>query len=236
MIVRILVLLWFLASPAASAYTGTPWTSTGTCKQHGVVSFTFDDGVSKNANHLLDILDREGIKAGFFIVGNTLYTEKRRVDLKNINDRGHLILNHTYSHPDLTRLTPPKLLSELSRTESLVLKITGSILPRLIRPPFGKMDSRTYSILTDWGYSIVLWNLDSKDWEYSRAKKALWDVYARMFKDADPKTRSFLILQHDRRLDSIELIPDIAKLARSRGFKIVSFEECFGLGFQTKIY
>ena len=226
-----MVLLSILVSPVASAYTGTPWASTGTCVQHGVVSFSFDDGVSKYNDYLLDILDREGIKAGFFIVGDTLYTKKRRAGLKKIHDRGHLLFNHSYSHPDLTRLSRKRLVSEITKTENLIKKHTGVTPYKLIRPPFGKINTKTHNRLKKLGYSIALWNLDSNDWDYTRSKEKLWDVYVRAFKHADPKKRSFIILQHDRRLDSIELIPDIARLAKSRGFKIGSFEECFGLDF-----
>jgi peptidoglycan/xylan/chitin deacetylase (PgdA/CDA1 family) len=226
-----MVLLSIIVSPVASAYTGTPWASTGTCVQHGVVSFSFDDGISKYNDYLLDILDREGIKAGFFIVGDTLYTKKRREGLTKIHERGHLVFNHTYSHPDLTRLSYSRLVSELTKTEDLIIKYTGSVPYKLIRPPFGKINTQTLNRLKKLGYSIALWNLDSNDWDYTRSKKELWDVYVNMFRGADPKKRSFIILQHDRRLDSIELIPDIARLAKARGFKIVSFEECFGLDF-----
>jgi peptidoglycan/xylan/chitin deacetylase (PgdA/CDA1 family) len=223
-LIVVLVISFFM-----SGFTGTPWAASGTCKQAGMVAFTFDDGVSNNYPYLLDVLDREEIKAGFFIVGNTLYSKKRRHLLAEAHNRGHMLLNHSWSHPDFTQISFPRLMREVIHTENLLAEASGGITYSFVRPPFGKINSKVYSRLKDMGFSIVLWNLDSRDWETQRSREELWAYYVGVFEKADPKKQSFLMLQHDRRIESIALIPDIARLARSKGFRVVSFAECFDI-------
>jgi len=211
-----------LVSFLVSGFTGAPWKQSGSCRKPGVVAFTFDDGVSANYPHLLDVLDRQKVKAGLFIVGDTLYSKTRRGYLARARRDGHLIMNHSWSHPDLTRMSYPELGREITSTQEAIASPF-----KYIRPPYGRINARVHSYIKRLGYTVVLWNLDLRDWDRARTVDDLRQTYTEAFQDADPMKSSFLILQHDARRESIDLVPDMVQKAKDRGFRVVSFAECF---------
>jgi len=219
-----LFVLSMLAS--ASAFSKTLWEASGSCTRPGQVVFTFDDGVSKNYPSLLDILDRESIRAGFFVVGSMAYSTRMRGMLADAHKRGHMIMNHSWSHKNLAKLNLHELMKEITDTENMIREVSG-VSHKVVRPPYGSIDARLHLRLQRMGYRVALWNLDSRDWDARISREQLLKVYADAFEKADPKKRSFVLLLHDSRLDSISLVPEIAGLARQRGFRIVPFDACF---------
>ncbi|WP_369681922.1 polysaccharide deacetylase family protein, partial [Alicyclobacillus macrosporangiidus] len=96
------------------------------------VALTFDDGPDGEwTPHIQEILDRYGIKATFFCVGMMIQYFPRVV--RNLVERGHVIGNHTWSHPHLPRLRPSQVRDELARTEDEIARVAG-VRPRLFRP------------------------------------------------------------------------------------------------------
>jgi peptidoglycan/xylan/chitin deacetylase (PgdA/CDA1 family) len=194
----------------------------------GLVTFTFDDGISKNTERLLEILDVESIKATFFIIGQTLAGPldcSGKKKLQAIHKAGHTIGNHTYSHPDITKIDLEELRAEIAGA-SAEIRATIDQPMKYFRPPYGAQNDATKKFITDMGFKIVLWNVDAQDWNVKRSMKDMMDYYKTEF--AHPEKHSYTVLQHDRRLASIELVPEIAKIARDRGFKIVSLDEYYG--------
>jgi peptidoglycan/xylan/chitin deacetylase (PgdA/CDA1 family) len=191
--------------------------------------FSFDDGVTENYKPLLDILEYEKVKATFFIIGSTFTNSNNFILLKNAYDKGHTIGNHTWNHYKLNRLTTEQIEREVISTQSGLDLILPKNYPKYIRPPFGSMDKKAYDKLREMGYTVVRWNMDAKDWNKRRSKEQLLKYYEKTFKIANPLQTSFISLQHDRRIESIEIIPDIIRMARTKGFKIVSLDECLGI-------
>lgn len=207
-----------------------------TCKKPGMLVLTFDDGISKNTNLLLDILDTEKVKATFFVIGETLKDSHKLATLKKVYERGHSIGNHTWSHPDLNRLDTKDIDREILDTQNGIDGMMKVKSTKYIRPPFGKIDSRVYAEIMDLGYTIVMWNLDFKDWNLKRSKKKMWAIYEKAISRANPSKDSFILVQHDRRIDSVWMVPDIIRLAREKGFKIVGLEECLsGVGGDSNL-
>lgn len=200
-------------------------TSVSTNKILGTISFTFDDGISKNMKTLLDILAKEDIKATFFLIGNTLGNNKSMELAKEAAKQGHILANHTWTHPQITKISDEEFIKELDRAEETLIKIRGDEGPKFFRPPYGAINKANNAILTARGYTSFLWNIDMQDWNLKRSKQDMLTDYERLFAKADPARSSFISLQHDRRLDSVELVPTIARLARDRGFKIVQLEK-----------
>jgi peptidoglycan/xylan/chitin deacetylase (PgdA/CDA1 family) len=197
----------------------------------GLVTFTFDDGISKNTERLLEILEAESIKATFFIIGQTLAgpldcSGKRK--LQAIHEAGHTIGNHTYFHPDITKISIEDLRAEIAGT-SAEIRATIDQPMKYFRPPYGAQNDATKKFITNMGFKIVLWNVDAQDWNVKNSKEHMLGYYREVFDKANPSKHSHIVLQHDRRLASIELVPEIAKIARGRGFKIVSLDEYYGV-------
>lgn len=190
------------------------------CSRPGLLALTFDDGVSRYYPELLDLLDKKRVKATFFVVGETLLSPMKRGFLQTTRERGHQIANHTFSHPDLLKLTDAQIESEVEETQNALLS------EKIIRPPFGNVDPRVYAKLTNMGYSVVIWNLDAADWNPHVSKERMWSIYAQALNRANPAKESFIVLMHDKRHATLELLPAVIDLARERGFKLVTLKEC----------
>lgn len=192
------------------------------CSRPGLLALTFDDGVSKYYPELLDILDTMRVKATFFVVGETLLSPMKRGFLQSAYDKGHLIANHTFNHPDLIRLTDIQIESEIKETQNALQPFSEKI----IRPPFGNVDQRVYDKIKSMGYSVVIWNLDAVDWNPQVSKAKMWKIYSHALERANPLRESFIVLMHDKRHATLELLPDVINLVRARGFKLVTLNEC----------
>lgn len=193
----------------------------------GQVTFTFDDGISKNTEKLIDVLGEENIKATFFIIGESLGGPldcPNKKKLQALHEAGHTIGNHTYSHPNITKIDTEALRAEIAGTSAEIRSAIDQPM-KYFRPPYGAQNASTKKFITDMGFKIVLWNVDAQDWDVKRSAKDMMDYYKTEF--TNPDKHSYIVLQHDRRLASVELVPEIAKIARDRGFKIVSLDEYY---------
>lgn len=190
----------------------------------GTIAFTFDDGITKNTPRLLDILEKEDIVGTFFIIGESLRIQKNFDIAVDAHRRGHILANHTWSHPNITKISGDELRRELDNCEFLLEKVRGKAGHKFFRPPYGAINKINAGILREKGYTPFLWNIDMNDWDLKRTKQQIHDDYVKLFSTANPLKQSFVSLQHDRRRDSVELVPEIAKLATDKGFKIVTLE------------
>ncbi|ANU27648.1 polysaccharide deacetylase [Planococcus versutus] len=130
-----------------------------------VVALTFDDGSDgTNINKILDILSANGVKATFFLTGSGAKNHPSWI--KNINNKGHQIGNHSYSHPDFTKISAAKIKSELATTESTIKDITKKTTKPIFRAPFGVSNSASLKAVGDAGYThTIQWNIDTVDWK-----------------------------------------------------------------------
>lgn len=125
------------------------------------VSLTFDDGPVATTERILDTLSTTSLKATFFIVGNQ--AQRRSKTLLRMTQEGHQIGNHSWSHPDLTKVSNATLEEEIKMTNDVIADSCGAF-PSLFRPPYGLINSRIVSTIARYNLSSVLWNLDSNDW------------------------------------------------------------------------
>ena len=125
-------------------------------------ALTFDDGPSPHTTpRLLDMLASYGIPATFFMVGRN--AEHHPELVRRIEAEGHEVANHSYSHPNLRKLSLERKRAEIASTDAILRSI--GVTPRFMRPPYGAYDEATENIARDLGLSIVLWSVDSKDWK-----------------------------------------------------------------------
>lgn len=127
-------------------------------------ALTFDDGPTRLVTiELLDTLDSFGAKGTFFLVGSR--AAKAPSIVSQILSRGHEIGNHSWSHINFRELPEGQFISELSKTHNCLYEITG-ISPTLLRPPYGVISQRQKELAQHrFGYSTVLWNIDTNDWK-----------------------------------------------------------------------
>jgi peptidoglycan/xylan/chitin deacetylase (PgdA/CDA1 family) len=128
----------------------------------GELALTFDDGPNPEwTPKLLDLLAEQRVKATFFLVGK--YAEAEPYLTRYIAESGHIIGNHSWSHPNLAFTGRKKIREELYRTKHTLEQITGSGV-RYFRPPFGGRRPFALHEARGLGMSPVLWNAMTDDW------------------------------------------------------------------------
>jgi len=156
------------------------------------VYLTFDDGPSPHTTpFLLEMLEADGIKASFFLIGRE--AEKYPDLVKAIHEGGHSIGNHTYSHLYMPGLSSRELEAEIERTNSIIEDITGE-KTRIFRPPFGHMDQRTAQVLTEREMHPVYWTQAPEDWAIPGAKRVVRRLQMRL------KPGSLIVLHEGQNL------------------------------------
>jgi peptidoglycan/xylan/chitin deacetylase (PgdA/CDA1 family) len=135
------------------------------------ILFTFDDGPKPGTtDRLLDILDRHRVKAVFFVCGWRLETDEEpmrsrsRAILLDAHRRGHVIGNHSVSHPNMANLSRERIEREVERTSDIIESVIGQ-RPHLFRPPYGSYSDDVQRHVQSKGYELSLWSIDSHDWQ-----------------------------------------------------------------------
>ena len=198
------------------------------CTKPGMFALTFDDGVTKSTPYILEVLEREQVKATFFVVGETLIERGRLPILAKIHEQGHSIGNHTWTHLNLNWLPDERIAQEVLATQDGIDLVTGGKQPRYLRPPFGEINQHTYDKLASLGFKVVLWTLDLKDWRATRTKQHLMTYYQSVMDKADPTKDSLILILHEKRV-TLESLSDIIRVARDKSFRFVSIEECLAV-------
>lgn len=138
-------------------------------RRAGEIALTFDDGPNPAwTPKLLDALAANGIKATFFMLGSRAQAQPSLV--RRIFDAGHLVGNHSWSHPNLAYTSAAKAREELVRTQDVLEQLTGTPV-RFFRPPFGARRPIVFDIAHDLGMSVVLWNAMTNDWSEPSADR-----------------------------------------------------------------
>jgi peptidoglycan/xylan/chitin deacetylase (PgdA/CDA1 family) len=126
------------------------------------VALTYDDGPGPDTPALLDLLAREEVKASFFLIGSQI--EKYPDTVRRIAAEGHLIGNHTYSHPNLMLCSPGRTRRELERVQQQIQELTGQ-KPTFWRPPFGFRSPWTQAVASQLGLKSALWSVNPRDFQ-----------------------------------------------------------------------
>ncbi len=130
-----------------------------------VIYLTFDAGYENGyTDKILDTLKKNQVPATFFLCGN--YFKENPDMVKKIVAEGHIIGNHTMSHPDMSKITDKKTFErELSQIEELYKSITGNEIKKFYRPPMGKYNAESLQMAKDLGYSTIFWSLAYMDFD-----------------------------------------------------------------------
>lgn len=177
------------------------------------IALTFDDGPSSSCTpKLLEGLKERGIRATFFLQGQAI--EGNEEIVKQMQEEGHLIGNHTYHHVQLTAVSDTQAVDEVTKTSNEIYKITG-IYTAYLRPPFGEWKQKL-----DYKVTMipVLWTLDSRDWITQNSSAIVKQVLSEV-KEGD------IILMHDIFDTSVEAALQIADQLKKQGYEFVTVEE-----------
>ena len=128
----------------------------------GEVALTFDDGPNDAATpQLLDVLARHGVRATFFAMGS--FARERPEIVRQAAAAGHLLGNHTMSHPRLSMQPAARVRQELAECSAVLEEITG-VAVKFFRPPFGARRPFVMRAARELGLTPVMWNVTGYDW------------------------------------------------------------------------
>jgi peptidoglycan/xylan/chitin deacetylase (PgdA/CDA1 family) len=189
------------------------------------IALTFDDGPSaKLTPKLLDLLASHHIKATFFLIGENA-AEYPDIVAREARE-GHEVGNHSWSHPNFGKMSDDGVRSQIRRTDEAIKNAIGSSLT-LLRPPYGSITARQKKwINQEFGYKIVLWDVDPLDWR--RPGPSV--VCNRIVKNTRAGS---IVLSHDIHPGTIEAMPCVLKELEEKGFKFVTVSELIAM--QTPI-
>lgn len=130
-----------------------------------VLYLTFDAGFENgNTPIILDALKKHSAPATFFVVGT--YIESNPDLIKRMEKEGHIVGNHTYHHPDMTKLSSLSAFEkELKDVENAYNNVTGKEMTKFYRPPQGKYNENNLQMAKDLGYHTFFWSLAYVDWQ-----------------------------------------------------------------------
>jgi peptidoglycan/xylan/chitin deacetylase (PgdA/CDA1 family) len=132
------------------------------------IALTFDDGPNPRwTPQLLDVLAEHSVKATFFLIGQ--YAAQQPELVRRMQAAGHLIGNHTWTHPDLAITSKLQTRGELTRTSGELERILGAPV-KYFRPPFGSRRPATLRIARELGLTPVMWNSMAYDWNTNSAE------------------------------------------------------------------
>ena len=185
------------------------------------VALTFDDGPNATLTpKLLDLLAARHLKATFFVVGQN--AEEYPEILKRIVREGHEVASHSWSHPNLGKMSDEGVRRELQRTDDAIVAAIGK-RPTLMRPPYGSITANQKRwIHEEFGYRIIMWDVDPLDWK--RPGPSV--VTARILKETKAGS---IILAHDIHAPTIEAMPATFDQLMKKGFKSVTVTELLAM-------
>jgi len=135
----------------------------------GEIALTFDDGPNPAwTPRLLDMLAEHRVKATFFLLGEFAQAEPALV--RRIGMEGHLVGNHSWSHPRLSLASAEQIHNELAWTKTVLEQITGTTV-EYFRPPFGARRPAVFRMARELGLKPVLWNAMTSDWSEPSADR-----------------------------------------------------------------
>ncbi|HTS59294.1 MAG TPA: polysaccharide deacetylase family protein [Terriglobales bacterium] len=127
------------------------------------LALTYDDGPNDpHTLRLLEVLARHGVHATFFLVGR--YVAKRPDIVREVVNLGHVVGNHTFSHPNLIFASEPRTRMELERCQLAIADAAGNP-SSFFRPPFGGRRPATFRIARQLGLEPVMWRVTGGDWK-----------------------------------------------------------------------
>jgi len=180
---------------------------------------TFDNGYENGYTaKILDVLREKKVPACFFVTGHYVRSEPEL--LRRMVREGHIIGNHSWSHPDFSTLPDAKIREELEKVEREVADIAGQKEMRYLRPPRGIFSERSLRVSGELGYTNVFWSIAYKDWDTS-AQRGARHAYDSVVSQLHPGA---IILLHSVSKDNTEALAAIIDEARRRGYTFRSLD------------
>ncbi len=187
------------------------------------IAITFDDGpIERNTDLILDLLKQNNISATFFCIGKRM-NENRQL-LKRIDEEGHIVGNHSYSHHFFFDFfSTQRLTEELEETNKIAREVIHKEI-NLFRPPYGVTTPNLAKAIKRGGYKAIGWSIRSMD-TVTKDKEKLLNKITKI-KPGD------IILFHDTGVLTINVLQEFIDLVEQQGYEIVRLDKLLN----TEVY
>jgi peptidoglycan-N-acetylmuramic acid deacetylase len=181
---------------------------------------TFDNGYENGYTiKVLDILKEKKVPAAFFVTGH--YVKDQPELIKRMMNEGHIIGNHSWSHPDMSQISNIRLKNELEKLKDEVSLLTGQKEMPFMRPPNGIFSERMLEVSKELGYTNVFWSIAYKDWD-TKDQKGWRYAYDSIINQLHPGA---VILLHTVSKDNAEALDKIIDDARKQGYEFKHLDQ-----------
>lgn len=214
----VVAIFWIVNSPGiVGASAGARQLPVYSVKRDNkAVSLTFDAAWgNEDTQELIDILDRYGVKATFFLVGQ--WVDKYPESVEALKNAGMEIGNHSNEHPHMNKLTQKQIQDEISACNEKIESVTGES-PTLFRCPYGEYNDSVIETVNAMEMTPIQWNVDSLDWKGLSAGEILDRVKSGVVPGS-------IILFHNAAEHTPEALADIIEFLLSEGYEIVPVSE-----------
>lgn len=185
------------------------------------IYLTFDAGYENGYTEtILDVLKEEQVPAAFFLVGHYLKTQPDLV--RRMTEEGHIVANHTASHPDMAKIESPEAFKkELETVEQLYQEITGRTMKKYYRPPQGKFSLSNLENAQNLGYKTIFWSLAYADWDVKKQpsqETALNKLSSRLHSGT-------VLLLHSTSKTNSEILQTFIRRCKEEGYTFCSLDQ-----------
>lgn len=184
------------------------------------IYITFDAGFENGYTPaILDILKKNDVKATFFLVGNYIKTSPDLV--RRMVDEGHIVGNHTFSHPDMSKISNMESFKkEITSLENIFKETTGKEMQKYYRPPQGKYNEENLKHAHELGYKTIFWSLAYVDWltDKQPTKEHAFEKLSRIHPGA-------IVLLHSTSKTNSEILDELINKWKSEGYSFGSIDE-----------
>jgi len=186
-----------------------------------VMYLTFDAGYENGYTaKILDVLKKHQVPAAFFLVGN--YIESSPQLVKRMVKEGHVVGNHTYTHPDMSAIsTKENFSNELCKMEDAYEKVTGEKMKKFYRPPQGKYSEENLKMAQQLGYKTIFWSLAYVDW-YEDDQPTKEEAFDKLLPRIHPGA---IVLLHSTSRTNAEILDELLTKWKDMGYSFKSIED-----------
>ncbi|WZL81627.1 delta-lactam-biosynthetic de-N-acetylase [Vallitaleaceae bacterium 9-2] len=185
-----------------------------------VMYLTFDEGYEYGFTpKILDVLKENDVQAAFFVT--KYFIDKEPELIQRMVDEGHIVANHSNTHPAFPSLTGDEIYDELKTTNDRFKEVTGQDMDPFFRPPMGKYSERSLYLVRKLGYRSIFWSMAYADWDVNKqpGKEVAYNHVM------DNYHNGAIILLHAVSESNTQALDDILKSMKEKGYRFGSLYE-----------
>lgn len=187
-----------------------------TDREGKVVSLTFDAAWgAEDTDRLIEIFDTYDVAVTFFVVGD--WVEKFPEEVKKLHDAGHEVMNHSDTHPYMSKISESERAAELKNCNDKIERITG-VRPTLFRPPYGDYNNAVIRSVEAAGMTCIQWSVDSLDWKDPSPQEMTQRVLSKV-------NSGDIVLFHNAAKNTPTALPDIIEALQADGYTFLKVSD-----------